>query len=261
MGASPPGEALCFVKRRKGHHGRRHDTKGLPAAAVAAGTAALVPGATAGAEETATDAGQLSALGLEVERDADLQGTAWAEAASQAETAAPAINVVRSDNGIHNMNVPGYFMFSGWDKEHDQPTDNGFGMSGTSFLVRGEKIDIWVNDVQINGSSLEDWITSRTTLGDWKIETYASGKMVATATKTLPVLCNQGYGIWISDQYTLDLPVTFSAIDWMDIKPVDNGFGCLGIEATADQLKYREFCFFQTSQVNIVHKIKIEGIA
>lgn len=238
--------------------------KGFLAAAMAAGAAALVPSATAGAEETSDNAAsQLSALGLEVEKDADLQGTSWAEAASQAETTAPVIDVVRSDNGIHSMNVPGYFMFSGWDKEHDQPTDNGFGMSGTGFLVRGEKINIWVNDVQINGSSLEDWITYRTVDGDWTVERYRSGKVVLTS-KTVQSYTKSGAvdPINLSNSVSKDLPLgAVSQIEYVNVSIVNTECACVVGAATPESVTFRAWSWWGVfdSPYSADTYIRIEG--
>lgn len=148
--------------------------KGFLAAAVAAGAAALVPAAAFADEASvSTEVTPLSALNVESVQDSGaLAGSEWAEAA-----AATPIDVTKSYSGIHIMNEPGYFAFSGWNTTYDQPTDLGFGFTRDRFFVKG-KVDLW-GTMYSNGAPFEDWITSMTSVDGWECEVWKSGRKVA----------------------------------------------------------------------------------
>ncbi|MBX9034058.1 hypothetical protein [Gordonibacter massiliensis (ex Traore et al. 2017)] len=119
--------------------------KGFLAAAAAAGAAALVP-ASALADER--EGG--SAVG-----DIDVASVEGAEALAGSEWAAMAagspIDVVKSHSGMHIMNAPGYFVFTGWDEEHDWVTDSGFGYVNGSFVVMGREARFDVSRMCVSG--------------------------------------------------------------------------------------------------------------
>lgn len=132
--------------------------KGFLTVAVAAGAAALVPTASAAGEETGEEAAAspLGKLDVEVEQDAaSLQGSVWAEeAVSQTAAAVSQIDVVKSHSGIHNMNEPGYFAFTGWNTTYDEPTDYGFAFSEDRFIVKARQINFESNDIYVNGAPI-----------------------------------------------------------------------------------------------------------
>lgn len=143
--------------------------KGFLAAAAAAGVAAFAPTVAHAAEEQGAGAetALLDELGLEVERDSEaLASSEWAEmAASQTD-------LYKSQNGVHIMNVPAYFGFSGWDAARDQPTDAGFVYSRDGMLVRGRRMAFELDG--INGD-LADFVVASGTSGVWTWRKWASG--------------------------------------------------------------------------------------
>lgn len=135
--------------------------KGFLAAAAAAGVAALVPTAASAAEEEGTGAetALLDELGVEVEHGAEaLADSEWAElAASQTD-------VYKSHSGMHIMNAPGYFAFSGWDAARDQPTDLGFVFASGGMAVKAREMNVngapvlgrrklWSGSLKLNSSA------------------------------------------------------------------------------------------------------------
>lgn len=145
--------------------------KGFLVSAAAAGVAALVP-AAAFADETQMPAdtqppkeeqvlqgmqepeepGFLSSLDVETVQGADaLAGSEWAQAAA----AAP-IDVVKSRSGLHMMNEPGYFAFTGWDVAHDQPVDYGFAFAGDGLVVKAREVRLEAGKVYVGSNSVAD---------------------------------------------------------------------------------------------------------
>ncbi|MBX9032686.1 hypothetical protein [Gordonibacter massiliensis (ex Traore et al. 2017)] len=142
--------------------------KGFLAAAAAAGAAALVPSVAVAEEPDGSEAAPLAALDVEpVEGAEALAGSEWAAMA-----AGSPIDVVKSHSGMHVMNAPGYFVFTGWDEEHDWPADLGFGFTGESFAVKAR--DFNISTFGVHGK-LADWVVESGTYGPWSYKKYASG--------------------------------------------------------------------------------------
>lgn len=142
--------------------------KGFLAAAAAAGAAALVPGTAMADSSAEPGSTPLAALDVEpVEGPEALSGSTWAEMA-----AGDPIDVVKSHSGMHVMNAPGYFVFTGWDPEHDWPADLGFGFTGRNFAVKAEDINLTAGR---NSGSLADWVVEKGTIGSWAYRKWASG--------------------------------------------------------------------------------------
>lgn len=129
--------------------------KGFLAAAAAAGAAALVPG-TAMADSSEPGTAPLAALDVEpVEGPEALAGSGWAEMA-----AGDPIDVVKSHSGMHVMNAPGYFAFTGWDPETDLTSDMGFGYTNGRFVVNARSMSLfssaaWANMVIVEEQAKE----------------------------------------------------------------------------------------------------------
>lgn len=144
--------------------------KGFLAAAAAAGVAALAPSVAHAAEEEGSGAetALLDELGVEVEH-----GTEALAASEWAELAASQTDVYKSHSGMHVMNAPAYFGFSGWDAERDQPTDAGFVYSRDGMLVRGRRMAFELDGMH---GDLADFVVETGGSGGWEYRKWASGK-------------------------------------------------------------------------------------
>lgn len=139
--------------------------KGFLATAAAAGVAALVP-STAFADKQVEN--PVEKLDVEsVEGTEALAGSEWETFA-----AGDPIDVVKSHSGMHAMNAPGYFVFTGWDPEHDWPTDMGFGFTNNRFVVKAADVSFATRGV---GGSLADFIVDEGKIGIWRWWKRASG--------------------------------------------------------------------------------------
>ena len=117
------------------------------AAAAAAGAAALVPGTAMADSSAEPGAAPLAALDVEPVEDAEaLAGSEWAAMA-----AGDTIDVIKSHSGMHVMNAPGYFVFTGWDPENDWTSDLGFGFVHGDFIVKASEVRIESTDVYMGG--------------------------------------------------------------------------------------------------------------
>lgn len=176
--------------------------KGFLAAAAAAGVAALAPTVAHAAEEqgVGAEATLLDELGLEVERGSEaLAASDWAElAASQTD-------VYKSHSGMHIMNAPGYFAFSGWDVAHDQPTDAGFAYTGDGMLVRGRRMVFELDGIH---GDLADFVVGSGTSGVWTWRKWASGAATCSGSqiKTVPISGYMDNGTYYYDYGTLTYP-------------------------------------------------------
>lgn len=134
--------------------------KGFLAAAAAAGVAALAPSVAQAAEEEGSSAetALLDELGVEVEHGAEALGESEWAAMAAAKT-----DVYKSHSGMHIMNVPGYFAFSGWDAANDQPTDLGFVFASGGMVVKAREMNVngapvlgrrklWSGSLKLNSS-------------------------------------------------------------------------------------------------------------
>ena len=91
-----------------------------------------------------------------------------------------------------------------------------------------------------NNVPLFDFIKEHTEADGWKIDKYKSGKVVLLGYKVVNTTCPYDNRIWISDQYSIVLPLTLASADSMDIKPQNDAFSCIGIEVTGgNTLKFR----------------------
>lgn len=156
--------------------------KGFLTAAVAAGVAAVVPSTKAHAEETKDrTTNSLDKLDVTVDKNSDsFQGTAWVqEITPQTAATVPQIDTITSHSGLHMMNTPGYFAFTGWDETYNTATDYGFAYSNDRFVIKAQEAELVVNDISINGTQLADWVVEKSSTVDpnegWVWRKYASG--------------------------------------------------------------------------------------
>lgn len=198
--------------------------KGFLAAAAAVGAAALVPSVAMAEGPDGSEATPLTALDVEpVEGAEALSGSEWAE------RAVPQIDVVKSHSGVHIMNEPAYFAFSGWDTKYDQPADVGFGFSRDRFFVKCGSMELVAGGVY---GELADFVVEAGTSGSWSYRKWASGAAECWIRRTYDVPASawspssfypQGYSASGDYCARIDYPFAFSA-------PPCETFSMLGVE-------------------------------
>ena len=115
------------------------------------------------------------------------------------------------------MNAPGYFVFTGWDPEHDWPADLGFGFTGRNFAVKAEDINLTAGR---NSGSLADWVVEDGSAGMWEYQKWAGGKAVA----------------WGTVDVVFESPLTYQGLTFVDGPSVSFPFSFAGrpkVQATA----------------------------
>ncbi|MBX9033759.1 hypothetical protein [Gordonibacter massiliensis (ex Traore et al. 2017)] len=201
--------------------------KGFLVAAAAASAAALAPTAAFAVEPGVES--QIGKIDVEaVEGVEALAGSGWAEAAE----AGYPIDVVKSHSGLHSMNAPGYFVFTGWDPENDWVGDLGFGFFNNEFFVRSQRVDLWSQEISINGERIVDWIIEEGRSGAWSYRKYANGTAECWIRRSYDVPMSawsassfypQGYSASGDYCAQVDYPFAFS-------EPPCETFSMLGVE-------------------------------
>ncbi|MDR0514261.1 MAG: hypothetical protein LBG81_03755 [Coriobacteriaceae bacterium] len=231
----------------------------LTATAAALGVATLVPVSSALAEpsEDAGDNGTqapLEQLAMSVEHGSEsLENSIWAESAPMP------IDVVKSNNGLHMMNEPGYFVFTGWDPVNDHPTSSGFGLtpgsSGSRFVVMVPEIEfigkVNITDGAIFGQ-LKDWVVEESVNKDpnngWVWKKYASGIAEAWYNHFTSFATLIDWNGWSRSWFFNDIQFPFPFVSLPTLtrtyKPVSDGAACLVFEYGAASLTSTGSMFF-----------------
>ena len=152
-------------------------TAGAIAGAASLAAPAMVMADSLGQDSrTNTNTRRQALQSVEVEYEtASLGDSPWAV------LALPNVEVIKSYDGLHMMNEPGYFAFTGWDAVADLPTDAGFGLildssnsANDRFVVNASKIECNCSTFEVSGGTPFSYSINETCTG----KKWINGKLI-----------------------------------------------------------------------------------